>query len=49
MRKGEGRSVAGWLRGAEDGIRTCGRRWVRGAYMEVECGGEEVGRSEVRM
>ena len=33
----------------EDGITMCGRRSGRGAYIEVECGGEAVGRGEVRM
>ena len=36
-------------RAAEGWVRTCGRRWVRGAYIEVEFGGEEVGCGEVRM
>ena len=36
-------------RAAEGRVRTCGRRWGRGAYIEVEYGGEAVGRGEVRM
>ena len=36
-------------RATEDGITMCGRRSGRGAYIEVECGGEEVGCGEVRM
>ena len=36
-------------RATEDGITMCGRRWVRGVYIEVEYGGEEVGYGEVHM
>ena len=36
-------------RAAEGRVRTCGRRSGRGAYIEVEYGGEEVGRGEVHM
>lgn len=36
-------------RATEDGITMCDRRWVRGAYIEVEYEGEVVGRGEVRM
>ena len=36
-------------RAAEGRVRTCGRRSGRGAYIEVEYEGEEVGRSGVRM
>ena len=36
-------------RAAEGWVRTCGRRSGRGAYIEVECRGKEVGRGEVRM
>ena len=49
MRKRGGELYGRVERATEDGIRTCGRRRVRGAYIEVECGGEEVGRGEVRM
>ena len=49
MRK-RGGTLYGRVEGAAEGrVRTCGRRWVRGTYIEVEYGGEEVGRSEVRM
>ena len=50
MREEGGKLCAkGWQRGAEDGITMCGRRSGRGAYIEVEFGGEEVGCGEVRM
>ena len=49
MRKRGGTLCGRVERAAEDGERTCGRRSGRGTYIEVEYGGEEVGRSEVRM
>ena len=50
MREEGGKLCAeGWQRGAEDGITMCGRRSGRGAYIEVEYQGEEVGCGEVRM
>ena len=36
-------------RAAEGWVRTCGRRSGRGAYIEVEYEGEEVGCGEARM
>ena len=48
-RKRAGRCAEGGQRGAEDGITMCGRRSGRDTYIEVEYGGEEVGRGEVRM
>ena len=39
--RGRGVKLCGRVeRAAEGGVRTCGRRWGRGAYIEVECGGE---------
>ena len=49
MRKRGGTLCGRVERATEDGITTCGRRWVRDAYIEVEYEGEEVGRGEVRM
>ena len=49
MRKRGGELYGRVERAAEDGITMCGRRWVRGAYIEVEYEGEEVGCGEVRM
>lgn len=49
MRKRGGELYGRVERATEDGITMCGRRSGRGAYIEVECGRETVGRSEVRM
>lgn len=49
MRKRGGTLCGRVERAAEGRVRTCGRRSGRGAYIEVEYGGEEVGRGEVRM
>ena len=49
MRKRSG-ELCGRVEGAAEGrVRTCGRRWVRGTYIEVEHKGEEVRCGEVRM
>ena len=49
MRKRGGELYGRVERTAEGRVRACGRRWVRGTYIEVECGREAVGRGEVRM
>ena len=49
MRKRGGELYGRVERATEDGITMCDRRWVRGTYIEVECGGEVVGRGEVRI
>ncbi len=50
MRAEEGGELYGRVeRAAEGWVRTCGRRSGRGAYIEVEYEGEEVGCGEVRM
>ena len=49
MRKRSGELYGRVERAAEGWVRMCGRRSGRGAYIEVEFGGEEVGRSGVRM
>ena len=49
MRKRGGELYGRVERAAEGWVRMCGRRSGRGAYIEVEYGGEAVGRGEVRM
>ena len=39
----------GWGRATEDGVRTYGRSLERGAYIEVEYEGEELGRVRCRV
>ena len=49
MRKRGGTLYGRVERATEGRVRMCGRRRVRGTYIEVEYEGEEVGCGEVRM